>query len=193
MTRRILLLVAIAMIGWLLISPPTHNISAQVTNPPNCSYVITFPTGSNGQTFTLNQETTATFRMGACNVTSTQVTYVPIAADNTGNLYDIGIADTAGNLLTHIGATAGTTFAPSTTAVTRPWLTTITLQANVEYLLVRTTNCAASCATISSGGSSPILRIANANGGATSNGVLVSITPPATNFASSAAPAWVLW
>src|SRR5579872_1090689 len=50
-------------------------------------------------------------------LTTTQITYTPSTADNTANLYDIGIycetapGCTSGTLMAHIGGTAGTTFA----------------------------------------------------------------------------------
>ena len=51
------------------------------------------------------------------NLTTTGVWfYIGTTADNTANLYDIGIYNSSGTLLTHLGATAGTTFAPAASA-----------------------------------------------------------------------------
>jgi hypothetical protein len=45
---------------------------------------------------------------------TTQVTYYVSTADNTSNTYDVGVLNSSGNVVAHIGSTAGTTFAPST-------------------------------------------------------------------------------
>ncbi len=44
-------------------------------------------------------------------LTTTQVTYDVSTADNTSNTYDIGVLNSSGNVVAHIGSTAGTTFA----------------------------------------------------------------------------------
>lgn len=118
------------------------------------------------------------------------VAYFVTTADNTANLYDIGIAcgqpscgsSPAGTILLDIGATAGTTFAPTaTTPYTRTWTQgTKTLQPG-KYYVVLTTNCSSSCATITSGGSSGDITFQNAaTAGSTSGGSLPSsFTPPA--------------
>ncbi len=47
-------------------------------------------------------------------LTTTQVTYDVSTADNTSNTYDIGVLNSSGNIVAHIGNTAGTAFAAST-------------------------------------------------------------------------------
>jgi len=101
-------------------------------------------------------------------------------ADNTANLYDIGIANSAGTIVLDIGATAGTSFAPAAGTRTFNWSQgTKTLQPG-KYYVVFTTNCGSSCATITAGGSSGDITFQNAaTAGTTSGGALISFTPPA--------------
>jgi len=123
-------------------------------------------------------------------LTST-VAYFVTTADNTANDYDIGIACaqtacnagaySAGQIILDIGATAGTTFAPTvTTTFTRSWSQgTKTLQPG-KYYVVLTTNCSTSCATITSGGSSGDITFqAATTAGTTSGGALANFTAPA--------------
>ncbi len=101
-------------------------------------------------------------------------------ADNTANLYDIGIANSAGTIVLDIGATAGTGFAPAAGTRTFNWAQgTKTLQPG-KYYVVFTTNCASSCATITAGGSLGDITFQNGTtAGSTSGGALSSFTPPA--------------
>jgi hypothetical protein len=121
-------------------------------------------------------------------------------ADNTGNLYDIGISDTGGNLLVHTGAIAGTVFAPNTTtycnAVTG---SPPTLQPGT-YVLEVTTNCSSACAALSANAipaSSDFWLPINVNTvgwGTTSAGLLPSSsTLPNPVFTSSAFSATTIW
>jgi hypothetical protein len=80
-------------------------------------------------------------------VTTTKVEYnIVTTADNTGNLYDIGYYDASGNLVCHIGATAGTAFAPSAGVKSLSWAASCTLQAG-RYYEALTTNASATPAT----------------------------------------------
>lgn len=81
--------------------------------------------------------------------TLTKIYYDVGTVDNTANTYDIGLMDRSCNLIAHCGATAGTTFAPSTgtkncTVVGSP----VVLQI-ADYYLAITTSCGASCAAFS--------------------------------------------
>lgn len=120
---------------------------------------------------------------------STQITYdIVTTADNTGNLYDLGLFDISGNLIVHLGATAGTTFSPSTGFKTLSWTAPATIAAG-KYYIGLTTNCAASCATIGAQANS-ITFSAGVSAGASSGGALSgTITPPADNYTSTAQPA----
>ncbi len=111
-------------------------------------------------------------------LTSSVAYYTTI--DNTANLYDIGIANSAGTIVLNVGVTAGTSFSPAAGPRTLNWTQgTKTLQPG-KYYVVMTTNCATSCATLTSGGSSGDITFQNAGtAGTTSGGALVSFTPPA--------------
>ena len=114
-------------------------------------------------------------------VLTTYLTYNVVTADNTGaNYYDVGIANISGSIVLDIGATAGTTFAPTTGPRTLSWTQgTKTLQPG-KYYVVITTSCASSCATISADNSTLGVTFQNATtAGTTSGGALASFTPPA--------------
>lgn len=118
------------------------------------------------------------------------VAYYVTGADNTSNNYDIGIACgqtncngttyTQGQIILDIGATAGTSFSAAAGTYTKNWTQgTKTLQPG-KYYVVLTTNCSATCATITSGGSSGDITFQNAaTAGTTSGGVLANFTAPA--------------
>lgn len=110
-------------------------------------------------------------------VTTSNVLYNVNTADNTANLYDIGFYSNSGSLLGHIGATAGTTLAPSTGVKTAAWLTPFTLNANTRYYLCITGN--ASTLVLRS---MQQLNIAGSVSSTTTGGALnASFTPPADN------------
>ena len=120
---------------------------------------------------------------------TSSVAYYASTADSSGNMYDIGIACgqancnggaySQGQIILSIGATAGTSFSPSTGTYTKNWTQgTKTLQPG-KYYVVLTTNCSSSCATITSGGSSGDITFQNAaTAGTTSGGALVGFTAP---------------
>jgi len=123
-------------------------------------------------------------------ISTSQVTY-KTTADNTANMYDIGIACgqtscnggayTAGQIILDIGATAGTTFAPSASYFTRPWAQGAKSLQPGKYYIVLTTNCASSCAQVTAGGNSQDITFQNATtAGSTTGGSLgTSFTAPA--------------
>ena len=123
-------------------------------------------------------------------LSTSSVAYYAYTADNTANLYDIGIACgqsscnggaySAGQIILNIGATAGTTFSPSASSRTLNWSQgTKTLQPG-KYYVVFTTNCASSCASITAGGSSGDITFQNGTtAGTTSGGALANFTAPA--------------
>jgi hypothetical protein len=126
------------------------------------------------------------------SVTTTQITYQITAADNTANVYDIGIFNNAGALVLDLGATAGTTFAPSAAFNTLGWAQGATTLAPGRYYLALTTNCSASCAAL---GATPnfVSFAVNASGGASTGGVLPStITAPADVWNSGNQPTVVI-
>jgi hypothetical protein len=80
---------------------------------------------------------------------TTKVSYSIGTADNSSNIYDLGIYNSSGALVVHIGPTAGTTFAAGTGAHTLTWLSSAPLPAG-KYYIAYTSNCTSSCATLSS-------------------------------------------
>lgn len=115
------------------------------------------------------------------NITFTTISYsVTTTADNTANLYDIGILDSAGNIVAHSGATAGTTFSPATGAKNIAMLATATLIAGNKYYIAWTTNAASSPASL--GGQQAGSFLVNGAGATTSGGILAAGSPPADAY-----------
>jgi fibronectin-binding autotransporter adhesin len=126
------------------------------------------------------------------SVTTTQITYQITIADNTANTYDIGIFNNAGTLVVDLGATAGTTFAPSTAFNTMGWAQGSKTLAAGRYYLALTTNCSATCAAL---GATPnfVSFAVNAPGGASIGGALPSATTlPADAWSTGNQPTVVI-
>jgi hypothetical protein len=115
-------------------------------------------------------------------VTTTQVSYNVSTADtNTSGScnYDIGIADTSGNIKLHIGSTANQTFG-SSGAHTVTWSGggSTTLQPG-KYYVAFSTSCTANSAVLSGDGSAASVTFQNAGiASITAGGSLTSFTPP---------------
>jgi hypothetical protein len=120
-------------------------------------------------------------------VGATQITYFCNNADNSSNVYDLGLYSSSGSLAAHIGGTAGTTFCPSNGGKTLSLAATSSFQAG-RYYLAYTTNCSTGCATLGGDSASGFTFYKNESGfGTTSSGVLPSsITPPADSISGSA-------
>lgn len=112
------------------------------------------------------------------SVTTTQVTYDVTTADNTANNYDIGIYDNSGNLVLNVGATPGTTFAPSKIFKTLNWVQGSTTLPAGRYYIGFTTNCASACGAV--GANNTFVSFAvNLSSGTSTGGVLATtVTPP---------------
>jgi hypothetical protein len=126
------------------------------------------------------------------DVTTKQITYEVTTADNTANQYDIGIFDSAGDLLVDTGPTAGTTFAPSAAFRSLAWTQASRHLAAGRYYLGFTTNCASSCAVI---GASPayVSFAINASAGATTGGALSpTLTAPTDSWNTGNQPMIVM-
>jgi hypothetical protein len=126
-------------------------------------------------------------------LSTTQVTYYISTADNTTNSYDIGVLNSSGNVVAHIGATAGTTFAASTGWKTLNWTASATLQPGKYYLAI-TSTCTTGCAQVYGGSSTGFNFMGGASGASvsvTAGGTLNNgITIPADNPTESTVMAW---
>lgn len=121
------------------------------------------------------------------SITTNTVTYMVNTADNTANLYDLGLYNSSGTLVAHLGATAGTTFASSATVFSLNWTGgPFTLSAG-KYYVALTTNCSTTCAKLFSGPTQFTFASAvSPTGGGTSGGALnASITAPADAFSGA--------
>jgi hypothetical protein len=126
-------------------------------------------------------------------LSTTQVTYYVSTADNTTNTYDIGVLNSSGNVVAHIGGTAGTTFAASTGWKTLNWAAGATLQPGKYYLAI-TSSCTAACAQVYGGGSTGFNFLGGASGASvsvTAGGTLNNgIAIPADSPTESTVMAW---
>jgi hypothetical protein len=126
-------------------------------------------------------------------LSTTQVTYFVSTADNTSNTYDIGVLSSAGNIVAHVGNTAGTTFAPSVGWRTLNWATSATLQPGKYYLAI-TSSCTSTCAQVYGGSSAGFTFLGGSSGTAvsvTAGGTLNNgITIPADNPTEATIMAW---
>ena len=126
-------------------------------------------------------------------LSTTQVTYYVSTADNSSNTYDIGVLNSSGNIVAHIGSTAGSSFAPSTGWKTLSWVSGITLQPGKYYLAI-TSSCTSSCAQVyggSSAGFSFLGRNSGTSEGVTAGGTLNNgITIPADSPTEATVMSW---
>jgi len=126
-------------------------------------------------------------------LSTTQVTYYVSTADNTTNTYDMGVLNSSGNIVAHIGNTAGTTFAPSVGWRTLNWAASATLQPGKYYLAI-TSNCTSTCAQVYGGSSAGFTFLGGSSGTAvsvTAGGTLNNgITVPADNPIEATIMAW---
>lgn len=123
------------------------------------------------------------------NIYASKLSWFVLTPDNTANLYDIGFYDATGNLVCHIGATAGTTFAPSANAsVTATMLPgPCRFFAGQRYTFAVTGNAATAVLYGDVRSWLAIANVAPATGAVTSGGVLNnSITYGADNWNNSA-------
>ena len=126
-------------------------------------------------------------------LTTTQVTYYVSTADNTSNTYDIGVLNSSGSVVAHIGNTTGTTFAASTGWKTLNWAASATLQPGKYYLAI-TSSCTSSCAQLYGGSSAGFSFLGGSSGTAvsvTAGGTLNNgITIPADSPTEATIMAW---
>ncbi|HLW84643.1 MAG TPA: hypothetical protein VKR60_05465 [Candidatus Sulfotelmatobacter sp.] len=126
-------------------------------------------------------------------LSTTQVTYYVSTADNTTNTYDIGVLNSLGTVVAHIGSTAGTTFAPSVGWRTLNWTASTTLQPGRYYLAI-TSSCTSTCAQLYGGASTGFTFVGGPSGtseSVTAGGTLNSgITIPADSPTEATIMAW---
>jgi hypothetical protein len=122
------------------------------------------------------------------SLSASKITYTPSTADtNSSDFYDIGIYNSSGGLVCHLGATPGSTFAPNTNTVTLSFTSACGLLGGVRYYLGITASSAT--ATLTSVGNTMMAVFGNApsSGSGTTGGALnSSITPPADNWSANA-------
>jgi hypothetical protein len=126
-------------------------------------------------------------------LSTTQVTYYVSTADNTSNTYDIGVLNSSGNIVAHIGNTTGTAFAPSVGWKTLSWAASATLQPGKYYLAI-TSSCTSTCAQVYGGSAAGFTFLGGSSGTAasvTAGGTLNNgITIPADNPTEATIMAW---
>jgi hypothetical protein len=124
---------------------------------------------------------------------TTQVTYNVSTADNTSNTYDIGVLNSSGTVVAHIGNTAGTVFAASTGWKTLNWTASATLQPGKYYLAI-TSSCVSTCAQLFGGSTGGFTFLGGSSGTAesvTAGGTLNNgITIPADNPTEATIISW---
>jgi hypothetical protein len=126
------------------------------------------------------------------NVTSTEITYDILTADNTAHVYDIGLFDNSGNLVVDLGSTAGTTFAAAKGFHTLTWTQGATGLAAGRYYLGFTTNCTTACAKIAAAVAVVSYAIAKPAGASNGGALSSTITPPADIWNTGIQPAVVI-
>ncbi len=175
----------------MFLDMPGSNVSSSV------SYAIPwFTTNTTGTAISFSSTANKAELWGVVltfPLTTTQVTYNVSTADNTSNMYDIGVLSSSGTVVAHIGSTAGTTFAPSTGWKTLNWTTSATLQPGKYYLAI-TSNCTSSCAQVYGGSSAGFTFVGGSSGTAesvTAGGTLNNgITIPADNPTEATIMSW---
>lgn len=119
------------------------------------------------------------------SVASAHLAYYVATIDNSANLYDLGVLDSSGNLLCHIGATAGTTVAATTGLKEIAWLSSCNLLAGTRYYFAVTGNAN----TFKLGGSSAggvVIAASDVSSATTTGGALPSsLTPPGDSFSTT--------
>jgi hypothetical protein len=111
--------------------------------------------------------------------------------DNTGNLYDIGVYDSGGNRVVHVGATAGSVlFGAASGSKAISWAASTTLTPG-KYYFATATNCTTTCAVL--GGINSGTFASAAGGGAATGGALpTTISPPGDSWAVAPVPSFTI-
>ncbi len=130
---------------------------------------------------------------GATPLTTTQVVYDVQTADNTANTYDIGLYNSTGNLVAHVGSTAGTAFAASTGWKMVSWAAPATVRQGKYYLAI-TTSCTATCAALIGSSSGVGFTFAGAvqESVTAGGGLPATITVPGDAYTATTIPTWAV-
>jgi hypothetical protein len=124
-----------------------------------------------------------------CAVTTSNLNYAVTTADNTADLYDLGIYNNSGTLMVHTGAIAGTTLFPNTTQPkTVAWATGGVLLVPGRYYFAITCN---TCGAQLSGANLGTFSSAGTGPSPTSNH-LQSGSMPTDSWAVQAVPTFLL-
>jgi hypothetical protein len=165
---------------------------AYLTAVPTCPMWLTQPHASSTVSFSSSANKASLWGVVlSCTLATTQITYDVSTADNTANTYDIGIVNSSGTVVAHVGSTAGTTFAPSTGWKTLSWATAATLPPGKYYLAI-TSSCTSSCAVLEGGSSGVGFTFAgNQAVSVTTGGTLpATVTPPSDAYTATTIPVW---
>ncbi len=171
---------------WVLLNPQAVGCASL---PIYTKSFFNLYTGSNS-TGAITINTTKMWSISApATVTSTKVQYYIQTADNTGNLYDLGLYDAGGTLICHTGATAGTSIAAATGIRGLAWTCTNTIFAGARYYTAFTGNATTAILGGASNAALPLCGITPSSGSATSGGVLnSSVTPAADGVVGCSVP-----
>jgi hypothetical protein len=172
----------------------TAYVQAQgyLTSVPTCPMWFTQPHASSTVSFSGTANKASLWGVVlSCTLATTQITYNVSTADNSANTYDLGIVNSSGTVVAHIGSTAGTTFAPSTGWKTLSWTASATLPPGKYYVAI-TSSCTSSCAVLEGGSSGVGLTFAgNQAESVTTGGTLPgTITTPSDAYTATTIPAW---
>jgi hypothetical protein len=172
----------------------TAYVQAQgyLTAVPTCPLWFTQPHASSTVSFSGTANKASVWGVALyCTLATTQITYDVATADNTANTYDLGIVNSSGTIVAHIGSTAGTSFAASTGWKTLSWAAAATLPPGKYYLAI-TSSCISSCAVLEGGSSGVGFTFAgNQAVSVTAGGTLpATITPPSDAYTASTIPVW---
>jgi hypothetical protein len=142
-----------------------------------------------GFSSTANQETlwgvVLTFPL-----TTTQVTYNVSTQDNSSNVYGLGILNSSGSIVVHLGPTAGSTIMTSGVH-TVSWTEGSTTLQPGKYYLVVTSGCTSSCAQLYGANANALDFLEKSNVAITTGGTIKAITPPADSYSwVGTVPAW---
>jgi len=181
---------------WQLTNPSTGPVSPLIFYSSNQTAAV----GSSAVPFSTTTKTATLYGIviPAPGVVTSKVSYENGAADNTGNLYDIGIysgsASANESPLVHIGATAGSTFAP----VANTWHAGVNWSGSVtvylppgRYYLALISNCASGCATMAGQNATVVFGTGTATVG-TAGSLSGNLTTPSDSATALAIPTFVL-